>query len=153
MSSLKNASESRFTKDRPRKPLSNNGGKYSISDDFLDKANFHYRFVDMDNPSYSNDRVTMFEEAGYSTVKESELKGKTQLEINEPEGGSLVKRTTGGITSVLMKVPKAYFLEDQATNKSKREAVLKNQGLSPTALEPTSLSRISVSGQEPDLSK
>lgn len=99
-----------------RKPLSARGPLNITGDKDL---NFHYRFV-----NDQGNRVYNYQQAGYEIVTDGDLTVGDSRVSDASDLGS-PRRVVGenGTTSILMRIPKNYFDEDQA----KKNAIIDEQ--------------------------
>lgn len=88
---------------------------------------FHYRIV-----NDVEDRIARFKEAGYEPVLASE----TQLTSNRvqasQEGSIASMQVGGGVTGVLMKIPKEWYEEDRKQGNDARAAAIEEGIKNPT---------------------
>lgn len=107
-----------------RSPLVNRG-KLSVS---RKDPGFVYRFVNDEG-----DKVSDMIERGYEPVAKSETKvGDARVDNSSAEGSLHLISVGNGVKSVLMKIPKEYYDEDQAIKQGeidKQEAATKQEAL------------------------
>jgi hypothetical protein len=71
---------------------------------------YEYRFV-----NDQNDRVAAFTQNGWEPVRAADAKiGDKRVEQASPEGSVAVASVGNGVKSVLMRIPKDWYKEDQA---------------------------------------
>lgn len=75
---------------------------------------FNYRWVNDEDG-----RVQMFEEAGYTAVKEPTEVGDPRAGDASQLGSVSRKPVGGGKSAVLMKIPKEFYEEDQAAKEAR----------------------------------
>lgn len=75
---------------------------------------FEYRWV-----NDANGRVDMFEEAGYTAVRDPTEVGDPKAGDASQLGSTVRKPVGGGISAVLMKIPKNFYREDQAAKETR----------------------------------
>lgn len=85
--------------------------------------NYHYRLVNV-NLENDPDRVERFEEAGYEIVPKNKAGQIGDAKVDTPSAvGSAGLISVGqGVKAVEMRIPKDYFIEDQAAKIEQIEA-------------------------------
>ena len=91
--------------DRPKRvPLS---ARNRLSFDNLD-PNFHYRIV-----NDKDERLKRAQEGGYEFVESDERLGDTRVAEGSPMDSRVAKPVGNGVTGYLMRIPIAFYKEDQ----------------------------------------
>lgn len=76
--------------------------------------NYHYRIV-----NDTGDRIQAFKDAGYETVLASDVRiGDKRINSATPEGSVAQVSVGGGQKALLMRIPKEWYEEDQATKQT-----------------------------------
>lgn len=74
--------------------------------------NFHYRIVNV-----KDDRVEQFQEQGYEIVPKAVSNDKF-IDTATPLGSAGEFSVGGGMKAVVMRIPKEYFVQDQAAKQA-----------------------------------
>jgi len=79
--------------------------------------NYHYRIVNV-----KEDRVEQFIEQGYEIVRATPV-GDKQVDAPSSLGSASEISVGGGMKAIVMRTPKEYFIEDQATKQTQIDAL------------------------------
>ena len=74
--------------------------------------NYHYRIVNV-----KDDRVEQFQEQGYEIVSKGATNDK-YVDTASPIGSAGEFSVGGGMKAVVMRIPKEYFVQDQAAKQA-----------------------------------
>lgn len=127
MTKLKKGEEVQAVPERPRRiPVSGPRDVLTVAGK---DPNYVYRMVnDVD------DRIERFKRGGYEIVTSEHEIGMSTVERNTRTGkfgAAVTKQVGGGVTAVLMRIPKEFYDEDQAAKAAeidKTEAAMRELG-------------------------
>lgn len=127
MTKLKKGEEVQAIPERPRRiPVSGPRDVLTVAGK---DPNYVYRMVnDVD------DRIERFKRGGYEIVTSEHEIGMSTVERNTRTGkfgAAVTKQVGGGVTAVLMRIPKEFYDEDQAAKAAeidKTEAAMRELG-------------------------
>ena len=102
--------------NRPKRRPMGDGFRNTLSLEDKD-PNYVYRvFNDVDG------RLARAEEAGYEVVRSAQELGDTTADSATAVGSAVSRPVGGGITGVLMRIPRGFYEEDQIAKQTKVDA-------------------------------
>lgn len=80
--------------------------------------NFEYRFV-----NDTGDRIERFKAGGWEVVTSEDEVGDKKVDRGTKLGSAITKAVGGQVTAVLMRIPKEWYMEDQAAKQAEIDAL------------------------------